>query len=217
VHNNPLNVVDLAGHDPMTCQNTPGLCSAIRDAVSGGGSIEDGYAAYNAQQNSTTPQDQQGNAPRVTAVPKANTVTYTYADGTTVILKGTHPWRDSNPGDLIGGYGSIGRDAGGGNVMAIYPGQSAGWSAAEQLLTTKYANSSILDTMMSWAPPGNGNDPVKYAAALAKAVGVPVSTKVSALTRAQTATVLTTIASREGFYAAGNTATINLPATIKMP
>ena len=66
--NNPLGGADLDGHDGITCANHPELCAAIRDAVSSGGSIQDGYAAYaqgQQQQGQTggdTAQQQQGQA-----------------------------------------------------------------------------------------------------------------------------------------------------------
>jgi RHS repeat-associated protein len=50
VRNNPLSRTDLDGHATITCQNTPGLCAAIRDSVSNGGSIQDGWSAYSSSQ-----------------------------------------------------------------------------------------------------------------------------------------------------------------------
>ena len=81
-------------------------------------------------------------------------------------LSGTHPFRDNNPGDLISGHGSIGRDGG----FAIYPSLDAGVNALGVTLTGKYRDSSIADTMKSFAPGSDGNDPVKYAATLASAL-----------------------------------------------
>jgi hypothetical protein len=144
---------------------------------------------------------------QVTASVQGKTVTYTYADGTQVTRSGTHPFRDNNPGDLTGGHGSIGRDAG----FAIYGTPDAGWSALQATLTGKYADSTIAQTMNAFNPADNGkdpmlkgNDPVKYAATLAGAIGVPVSTKISALTPAQLSTVMANIGRAEGYYAHGN-------------
>jgi hypothetical protein len=61
--------------------------------------------------------------------------------------------------------------------------------------------------MKAFAPGSDGNDPVKYAATLASAVGVPVSTKISALTSAQLMTFQYNIAIAEGYNSANNTAT----------
>jgi RHS repeat-associated protein len=142
-----------------------------------------------------------------TAKVKGNTVTYTYPDGSKVVLKGDHPFRDNNPGDLRSGHGSIGRDGG----FAIYPSLQAGVDALGATLTGKYGDSSIADTMKAFAPASDGNDPVKYAATLASAVGVPASTKISALSSAQLMTFQYTIANAEGYSAAGNTASYTAP------
>ena len=48
VLNNPLALVDLDGH--VSCQEAPSLCAAVRDSVSSGGSIQDGWANYNQAQ-----------------------------------------------------------------------------------------------------------------------------------------------------------------------
>jgi hypothetical protein len=117
----------------------------------------------------------------VTAKVKGNSVTYTYPDGSKVVLTGIHPFRDNNPGDLRSGHGSIGRDGG----FAIYPSLDAGVNALGATLTGKYADSTITDTMKAFAPASDHNDPVKYAATLSSAVGVPASTIISALTPAQ--------------------------------
>jgi RHS repeat-associated protein len=50
--NNPESAPDLDGHEvdtsplPSTCDGHGALCASIRDSISGGGSIEDGVAAY---------------------------------------------------------------------------------------------------------------------------------------------------------------------------
>jgi RHS repeat-associated protein len=51
VLNNPTGLADPDGH-AGDCKSNPQLCASIRDSVSQGGSIEDGTAAYNDQQNS---------------------------------------------------------------------------------------------------------------------------------------------------------------------
>ena len=163
--------------------------------------MEAGYI-YDANANFVA---QQQSGP--TAKARGSKVTYTYPDGSKVVLKGTHPYRDNNPGDLRSGHGSIGRDGG----FAIYPSLQAGVDALGATLTGKYGDSSIADTMKAFAPASDGNDPVKYAATLASAVGVPASTKISALTSAQLMTFQYTIANAEGYSAAGNTASYTAP------
>ena len=113
----------------------------------------------------------------VIANAQGQSVTYIFRDQSKFVLTGNHPFRDNNPGDLRSGGGSIGRDGG----FAIYPSLDAGLDALNALLTGKYANASIADTMKSFAPGSDGNNPVKYAAFLATAIGVPVSTKISSL------------------------------------
>jgi RHS repeat-associated protein len=143
----------------------------------------------------------------VTAQARGGGVTYTYPDGSKFILRGSHPFRDNNPGDLRSGHGSIGRDRG----FAIYPSLDAGVQALGATLTGKYGNLTIAATMKAFAPKSDGNDPVKYAATLASAVGVPVSTKISALTPAQLMTFQYNIAIAEGYNSPGNTATYIAP------
>ncbi len=194
VGNNPLTTIDQDGHGGSGCQSSSaqvGSCQK-QSAVNKGGT-DDGQEA----------QQQSGPTAKV----KGNTVTYTYPDGSKVVLKGDHPFRDNNPGDLRSGHGSIGRDGG----FAIYPSLQAGVDALGATLTGKYGDSSIADTMKAFAPASDGNDPVKYAATLASAVGVPASTKISALSSAQLMTFQYTIANAEGYSAAGNTASYTAP------
>jgi RHS repeat-associated protein len=153
----------------------------------------------------------QNNNGQVTAKVKGKTVTYTYPDGSKVVLKGTHAWRDNNPGDLKSGYDSIGRDGRGKSAFAIYESADDGWSALGQTLTGKYGDSTIADTMKAFAPASDNNNPVKYAATLAASVGVPVSTKISALTPAQFTTVEINIGVAEGYFAAKNSEAYSAP------
>jgi len=196
VRNNPLTRIDAAGH----CNPSDWGCNSW----SGSGHYAARESAAQAKL-AAKKQAQQQNG--VTAKAKGNKVTYTYPDGSKVVLKGDHPFRDNNPGDLRSGHGSIGRDGG----FAIYPSLQAGVDALGATLTGKYGDSSIADTMKAFAPASDGNDPVKYAATLASAVGVPASTKISALTSAQLMTFQYTIANAEGYSAAGNTASYTAP------
>ena len=202
VGNNPLGRVDPDGHlglnngSPEQCSsNASGSACASTDA---------------AQKASNSAQAQQ----QVSAAVNGKSVTYTYPDGSTVVLSGTHPYRDNNPGDLTGGHGSIGRDG----PFAIYSSDTAGWDALQATLTGKYGNSTIADTMKAFNPPDNGkdpmtkgNDPVKYAATLAAAVGVPVSTRISSLSPGQLATVMVNIGRAEGYNSSANTAVYTAP------
>ena len=126
---------------------------------------------HGAERSCSKVKAQQQNQQQITVTVnvKGSSVTYTYPDGSKIVLTGTHPFRDNNPGDLKSGYGSIGRD---GN-FAIYPSLDAGVNALGKTLTGKYGDSSISDTMKAFAPGSDGNDPVKYANTLASSVGVP--------------------------------------------
>ncbi len=192
-----LNLYAYVGDNPLSLADADGHCTDTTNAP-----CELAEAAKKNSNAETSKAQQQ-----VTASVQGKTVTYTYADGTQVTRSGTHPFRDNNPGDLTGGHGSIGRDAG----FAIYGTPDAGWSALQATLTGKYADSTIAQTMNAFNPADNGkdpmlkgNDPVKYAATLAGAIGVPVSTKISALTPAQLSTVIANIGRAEGYYAHGN-------------
>ncbi len=216
--NNPLSEVDLGGLlavEPYAIdwagQNGGYLMPGLSPIDGKDGNellLHPSQVKAPTDQNATNSESgtaQQQSGP--TAKVKGNTVTYTYPDGSKVVLKGDHPFRDNNPGDLRSGHGSIGRDGG----FAIYPSLQAGVDALGATLTGKYGDSSIADTMKAFAPASDGNDPVKYAATLASAVGVPASTKISALSSAQLMTFQYTIANAEGYSAAGNTASYTAP------
>ena len=49
VGNNPLSRVDPDGHQDNSCKANPGLCKAILDSVTSGGSIQDGYQSWKDQ------------------------------------------------------------------------------------------------------------------------------------------------------------------------
>ncbi len=210
VKDNPNTFADLDGHLwSLTQAEEFGVVSSSAAASNGTAlaSSTSGQPSPPPNQTPAAPSTPAQAQQQVTASVQGKTVTYTYADGTQVTRSGTHPFRDNNPGDLTGGHGSIGRDAG----FAIYGTPDAGWSALQATLTGKYADSTIAQTMNAFNPAGNGkdpmlkgNDPVKYAATLAGAIGVPVSTQISALTPAQLSTVMANIGRAEGYYAHGN-------------
>jgi RHS repeat-associated protein len=212
VRNSPIIRLDADGHtvfvlddgnpgfnDGPSVQHFGPADNELLDNQSSSGSGSHPATAGDSPQAQQTKTQQQNT---ITASAKGSSVTYTYPDGSKVVLKGTHPFRDNNPGDLRSGHGSIGRDGG----FAIYPSLDAGVNALGATLTGKYADSTIADTMKAFAPAADGNDPVKYANTLATAVGVPVTTKISALSSAQLMTFQYNIANAEGYNAAGNTA-----------
>jgi hypothetical protein len=94
--------------------------------------------------------------------------------------------------------------------FAIYPDDATGWKALDSNLHSLYLDKSIAATMKVFAPASDGNDPVAYANALGKAVGVPVSTRVGDLSPAQLNTFEHQISVQEGFPIHG-TSTILIP------
>ena len=61
VGNNPLRTVDPDGHQDDSCKTKPDLCRAIRDAVSSGHDIQDGYANWKQQSSVKDKPPQQAN------------------------------------------------------------------------------------------------------------------------------------------------------------
>lgn len=213
VANNPISRSDKDGH-LITMQQLYSYHNGAQTllssfmAVLGDQMQQDLIAALQNNQSGQANAPQQAQQQNtVTANAKGSSVTYTYPDGSKVVLTGDHPFRDNNPGDLRSGHGSIGRDG----SFAIYSSLDSGVNALGATLTGKYGDSTISDTMKAFAPAADGNDPVKYAATLASAVGVPVTTKISALTSAQLMTFQYNIAIAEGYNASGNTATYTAP------
>jgi hypothetical protein len=126
-------------------------------------------------------------------------------------MSGTHPWRDNNPGNEIAGPGVIGKDKG----FVIFATAEDGWNALSSNLQG-HMNDTILGTISARTPKDDGkdpmlkgNDPVAYAGRVASSIGVPTSTKLSALTPAQFTQLVVGIASQEGYFAQGNTMTYN--------
>jgi len=209
VSDNPLGRTDPDGH---RCAPAGSICDNAKGLSSDAQAAENQYLAMVAQSTQEAQNQAQNNSGQVTAKVKGKTVTYTYPDGSKVVLKGTHAWRDNNPGDLKSGYGSIGRDGRGKKAFAIYESAADGWNALGQTLTSKYGDSTIADTMKHFAPASDSNNPVKYAATLAESVGVPVSTKISALSPAQFTTVEINIGVAEGYFAPKNTEAYSAPS-----
>lgn len=104
---------------------------------------------------------------------------------------GRATWRYNSPGKLVHGeftrkMGALGSDG----HLAIFPNYETGRNALEVLMFDKnvsfnYKDKNILEAMIHFAPKSDKYDPVKYAGKLAKAVNVPVTTLLSALTPKQ--------------------------------
>ena len=107
-------------------------------------------------------------------------ITYTAADGTRYThIGGSLTWRANNPGalrnsDFTRRMGAIGVTL---NGFAIFPNAEAGRRANVALLKTdKYQNKTLAQAINIYAPSSDGNNPVSYAARLARAMGVSVNT-----------------------------------------
>ncbi len=104
-------------------------------------------------------------------------------DGKTYTLKGDRNWRNNNPGNIeygdfaksLGAIGSDGR-------FAVFPSIDHGYAAQEtlQFEGKSYRDKSIGDAISRYAPEFE-NDSAAYAAEVAAAAGVPVTTKMSDL------------------------------------
>ncbi len=150
-----------------------------------------------------------------TATGSNGVTTIHHADGSIETRKGgSAAWRNHNPGNEQSGYGAIGtahiKINGKMHNFAIYPNDATGWNALNSNLHSLYMDKSIAATMGVFAPASDGNDPVAYANALSKAVGVPASTKLSDLSPAQLGTFEHQISVQEGFPIHG-TSTILIP------
>jgi hypothetical protein len=114
---------------------------------------------------------------------------------------GARNWRNNNPGNIEYGsfakaQGAIGSDG----RFAVFPTYEAGRKAKSSLLfeNSGYRNKSISDAIARYAPEFE-NDTSAYTNAVARAVGVPASTKLSELTPEQRVRMLNAMERVEGF------------------
>lgn len=124
------------------------------------------------------------------------------SDGRVYTLRGDYNWRSNNPGNIEYGPFAISQGAIGSGAIppgrkrgfAIFPTREVGERARATLQFEKpsYKDKTIIDAISKYAPSADRNNPAAYAAAVAAAAGVAVSTKMSDLTPAQ----------REKFFAA---------------
>lgn len=99
---------------------------------------------------------------------------------------GSRAYRNNNPGNLkytswTRGQGATHADDKG---FSVFPDYATGWKALLALLMLRrrqHPDWSILDLMMSYAPPSDGNPTGAYAASVAKHVGGDINTKLGEL------------------------------------
>jgi hypothetical protein len=99
---------------------------------------------------------------------------------------GSYAWLNNNPGNITGvpGGPDYGQYPGKFNWhhFLIFPSWEVGFDAIALFLRgPKYVNLSIVDAFELYAPAKDGNDPARYAADVAAATGVPVSTTIGEL------------------------------------
>ena len=79
--------------------------------------------------------------------------------------------------------GAIGETS---NGFAIFPSAEAGRNANVALLkTSEYQNRTLAQAMARYAPTSDGNNPVSYAARLARAIGISTDTYLRDMNDAQ--------------------------------
>jgi hypothetical protein len=129
-------------------------------------------------------------------------------DGTVQRREGARNWRNNNPGNIeygdfaksLGAIGSDGR-------FAVFPTYEAGRAAKSSLLfdTKGYAGKTIYEAISRYAPASDNNDPVSYAATIARAAGVDPNTPLADLTPSQREAMLTAMERVEGGGAGSDT------------
>lgn len=104
-------------------------------------------------------------------VPSQTKRTYYYSDGTTLTKEGgTVAWRNNNEGNLRPGSLSsnrIGKDR---KNFAVFATPEDGHAAKKYLLfsSSSYKDLTLKDAIKKYAPAGDNNNPVKYAANVMK-------------------------------------------------
>ncbi len=139
-------------------------------------------------------------------------VTYTYDDGSKLIVSGgTQNLRNHNPGNMVdsaGGYPTIGRSAS--NKFVTFPDEETGFNAeVANLERPTYQRKTVSEAIKTWAPASDHNDPATYGHTVAAWTGLDPNTPLQALTLPQLVSVANAIQRFEGSQ--GGAATIVPP------
>jgi hypothetical protein len=121
------------------------------------------------------------------------TTTIMHANETVEKRTGTAAFRNNNPGNIRPGnfadqHDAIGIDLApspGCGPWAVFENSEAGYAALTALLNTASVGNRTIEAEMRRYAPLMGDNPVGYASMIARKLGVPVTTKVSALTPEQ--------------------------------
>ena len=134
---------------------------------------------------------------------------------------GSISWRARNPGNIRQGenYGAVPgvwAHAAGNGTFAVFPDEQTGMTAITQVLR-HYGHVTVADAMSRYAPAADRNDPVAYAAGVARAMGVGTDAYVDTLTQEQLDTFALEIRRVEGWRAGTSYPPDdpNLPAAVR--
>jgi hypothetical protein len=127
-------------------------------------------------------------------------VTINREDGSKEVRSGgSFSWRNNNPGNMksgVPGFPSIGKN----QDFAIFKTAADGEGAAfVNLQTPRYQVLTVGGAIAAWAPGSDGNDPVKYAAEVARWTGLDVGTRMSTLSVGDLIAVSNAIRRYEGW------------------
>ncbi len=126
-----------------------------------------------------------------------------YQDGSIEKRGGNRASRNNNPGNISYGpfarsQGAVGTDG----RFAVFPTPNAGFQAMKGLLRSQgYSNLTIAQAIAKWAPPSE-NDTQGYIAGIAS-LGIDTNKTFEQLTPYEQDLLVTGMAKKEGYYAAG--------------
>lgn len=117
---------------------------------------------------------------------------------TSTNVGGARPWRNNNPGNLVGGKGAIGRDSEG---FAIFPDMETGRQAQAAVIKndSRYKGKSIKDMIPVYVDPNDPrNDIAGYTKDIGDFSGLDMNKKLEDLSDEESGRLLDAIRRREG-------------------
>jgi RHS repeat-associated protein len=159
------------------------------------GRVEFSSAGSNAGASSGS-----ASGPTATIARNGQAVTVTQTNGSAETrIGGSRSWRNRNPGNMrsgIAGHPAVGRN----NGFAVFADDQAGRGAMiANLQSPRYQSLTVLKAISTWAPPGDGNDPVHYANQISKWTGLSLDASLSSLSSSQIDAVGSAITRFEGW------------------
>ncbi|MGH7035819.1 MAG: hypothetical protein ACREFL_18970 [Stellaceae bacterium] len=161
--------------------------------TSGGGNGSASTGVIPAADNQPTPSGRSGGH---------RTTIISHGDGTIETRSGGTPaWRNNNPGNMKAGrftdsHGAIGSDG----TFAVFPDADTDYQAIQDRWSApQHGQLTIAQAISTWAPKGkDANDPDSYANFVSRQTGLPLATKLGALTPEQVESVARAIRRKEG-------------------